>query len=78
MHPCATEFLTVVTGELDSGFIFENGFDAVKGVVPQVSTHLVPFQGTLFPMGSSHYQLNPTCEPAMFVSALDSNDPGVS
>jgi len=42
-YPRATEFLTVVTGELDSGFILENGFDAVKAVVPQVSTHLVPF-----------------------------------
>ena len=29
-------------------------------------------------MGSIHYQFNPECEPATFVAALNSEDPGTS
>ncbi|KAJ7471121.1 RmlC-like cupin domain-containing protein, partial [Mycena latifolia] len=36
------------------------------------------FQATVFPMGSMHYQQNPTCSPAMFVAALSNEDPGRS
>jgi hypothetical protein len=47
-HPRATEFLTVVSGQIDSGFILENGLPT------QVNTTLTKFQGTIFPMGSIH------------------------
>ena len=71
-HPRATEFLTVVEGALESGFILENGF------ATEQTTSLRKLQGTVFPMGSVHFQFNPACEPAVFVAALNSQDPGVS
>ncbi|KAK5152319.1 hypothetical protein LTR04_006457 [Oleoguttula sp. CCFEE 6159] len=77
-HPRATEFLTVVKGQIQSGFILENGFAVNNKVVSQVSTNLTALQGTVFPMGSIHFQFNPTCEDAIFVATLNSDDPGVS
>ena len=71
-HPRATESLTVVQGQVDSGFILENG------LVREVNTTLTKFQGTVFPMGSIHFQLNQQCEDAVFVAGLNSDDPGVS
>ena len=56
---------------MDAGFIEENGARFV------VNT-LTPGQGTLFPKGSIHYQLNLGCEPLTFVAALNDEDPGVS
>ncbi|KAJ6523498.1 spherulin-1B precursor [Mycena vulgaris] len=72
MHPRANEFLTVVDGILDTGFVQENGFNA------EIETQLGKFQGTVFPMGSIHYQQNPTCSPAVFFAALNNEDPGRS
>jgi len=72
LHPRANEFFTVIDGILDTGFVMENGFNA------EVETQLGKFQGTIFPMGSIHYQQNPTCSPAAFVAALNSEDPGRS
>ena len=72
VHPRASEFLTVVKGEVDSGFILESGFTS------EVRTHLHKFQGTVFPQGSIHFQQNPTCDDAVFVAALNSDDPGAS
>jgi len=75
VHPRATEFLTLVSGQLKSGFVLENGFLPTP---QQVSATLMPFQGTVYPMGSIHFQFNPTCDNSTFVSALTSNDPGTS
>ncbi|KAJ7503726.1 spherulin-1B precursor [Mycena galericulata] len=71
-HTRASEILTVVEGILDTGFVAENGFDT------EVETQLGKFQATVFPMGSIHYQQNPTCSPAVFVAALNNEDPGRS
>ncbi|KAJ7481391.1 spherulin-1B precursor [Mycena galericulata] len=71
-HPRASEFFFVVEGILDTGFIQENGFNT------QIETQLGTYQGTVFPMGSIHYQQNPTCSPAVFVAALNNEDPGRS
>ncbi|KAK7046246.1 Spherulin-1b protein [Favolaschia claudopus] len=71
-HPRANELLTVIDGILDSGFVQENGFNT------EVRTRLGKYQATVFPMGSIHYQQNPTCEPAVFVAAVNSEDPGRS
>ncbi|KAF2688040.1 RmlC-like cupin [Lentithecium fluviatile CBS 122367] len=76
VHPRATEFLTVVEGTVDFGYILENGLVA-KGN-PEIAGTLGKFEGTVFPMGSIHYQFNPKCEPATFVAALNSEDPGTS
>ncbi|KAJ7056722.1 RmlC-like cupin domain-containing protein [Mycena amicta] len=72
VHPRASEFFTVIEGILDTGFVQENGFST------EIETQLGKYQGTVFPMGSMHYQQNPTCSPAVFVAALNSEDPGRS
>jgi len=69
-HLRANEFFTVVDGILDTGFVQENGFNT------PIETQLGKYQGTVFPSGSIHYQQNPTCSPAVFVAALNSEDPG--
>jgi len=71
-HPRASEFFFVTEGILDTGFVQENGFNA------EIETQLGTYQGTVFPMGSIHYQQNPTCSPAVFVAALNNEDPGRS
>lgn len=85
-HPRANEFLTVIQGELIGGLILELnngglgnivGEDAPKtGPIPQVNTTLSNYKGMLFPQGQTHFQFNPTCEPALFAAAFDSSDPG--
>ncbi|KAJ6461373.1 spherulin-1B precursor [Mycena sanguinolenta] len=72
LHLRANELLTVIEGILNTGFVQENGFNTV------VETQLGQYQATVFPMGSIHYQYNPTCSPAAFVAALNSEDPGRS
>jgi oxalate decarboxylase/phosphoglucose isomerase-like protein (cupin superfamily) len=72
LHPRASELFTVIDGILDTGLVQENGFNA------EVETQLGKYQATVFPMGSIHYQQNPTCSPAAFVAALNSEDPGRS
>ncbi|KAF7363240.1 Spherulin-1b protein [Mycena venus] len=72
LHPRANEMFTVIDGILDTGLVQENGFNA------EVETQLGKYQATVFPMGSIHYQQNPTCSPAAFVAVLSSEDPGRS
>ncbi|KAF2802027.1 RmlC-like cupin [Mytilinidion resinicola] len=77
IHPRATEFLTVVEGELISGMVLENNL--VTGDKQEITTDLQQFQGTVFPQGSFHYQFNPSCDnKATFVAALSSDDPGTT
>ncbi|KAJ7657166.1 spherulin-1B precursor [Mycena polygramma] len=71
-HLRASEMLTVVEGILDTGFVPENGF------ATEIQTQLGKYQATVFPMGSIHYQQNPTCSPAVFVAGFSSGDPGRS
>ena len=70
-HPRATEFLYLVNGNMEAGFIEENG---ARFVVNQLTAG----QGTLFPQGSIHYQINTGCEPIKFVAALNNEDPGAN
>ncbi|KAF1809079.1 RmlC-like cupin [Eremomyces bilateralis CBS 781.70] len=77
VHPRAAELLTVTSGEVDFGYILENGLvDA--GEKSEIVGKLGPLQAALFPMGSIHYQVNPTCNDATFVAALNNEDPGAS
>lgn len=71
-HPRASEFLTVVQGQIESGFVLENG------LTTPVNTTLTKYQGTVFPQGSIHFQVNSQCEEAVFVAGLNSDDPGAS
>jgi len=70
-HPRATEFLYLVDGQMEVGFIEENGARFVGNA-------LAPGQGTIFPKGSIHFQINAGCEPLTFVAALNDEDPGAS
>ncbi|KAF4536297.1 putative spherulin-1b precursor protein [Lasiodiplodia theobromae] len=77
-HPRATEFLTLVDGEkLDFGFIVENGLVA-DGNNAEAAGSLGRLGGAVFPIGSIHYQFNPTCKNATFVATLTNEDPGTS
>lgn len=83
IHPRATEFLTVVEGQLEVGFVMENGLfkDAAKAINALAfpfNTTLNQFEATIFPQGSIHFQFNPTCERAIFSAVLNSADPGTS
>ena len=77
VRPRASEFFTVVAGEVDFGYILENGLVS-SDKSQEVTGHLSAFDGTVFPMGSIHYQLNTGCDEAVFVSSFNSNDPGTS
>jgi hypothetical protein len=82
-HPRATEILTVVEGELEVGFVMENGlFQAaakdINALAFPFNTTLQQFEATVFPQGSIHFQFNPTCERSIFVAALNSADAGTS
>ncbi|KAJ7080304.1 RmlC-like cupin domain-containing protein [Mycena epipterygia] len=72
-HPRATEIQFNVNGTLRTGMITENGARFIM-------TELSPGGMTIFPQGSVHFQVNEGCprvEPAMFVAAFNSEDPGV-
>ncbi|KAF7338702.1 RmlC-like cupin [Mycena sanguinolenta] len=58
-----------VNGTIRTGMITENGGRFIM-------TDLQPGQMTIFPQGSIHFQINEGCEPALFVSGLNSEDPG--
>lgn len=70
-HPRATEILYLVNGEIETGFIEENGARFVHNTLKKG-------QGTLFPQGSIHYQINVGCDPVLFVAALNDEDPGTT
>ena len=86
LHPRANEFLTVIQGQLVASLILEldpgsagtvkGGSKSQYGAIPQINATLSNFTGILFPVGETHFQFNPTCEPAVFAAAFDSNDPG--
>ena len=85
-HPRANELLTVVSGKLIGGLILEQNPGGagnvvgqpkpVNGPLQQVNATLENFKAMLFPQGETHFQFNPTCEPALFTAAFDSSDPG--
>ena len=71
VHPRATELLYVIKGsKLVTAFVEENGG---RAIVNELSAG----QATFFPQGLIHYQQNLGCETAEYISALNSEDPGV-
>ncbi|KAJ7485685.1 RmlC-like cupin [Mycena latifolia] len=69
-HPRATEINFSVNGTLRTGTLEENGARFVVNELP-------PGSMTLFPQGAIHFEMNEGCDPAMFVAAFNSEDPGV-
>lgn len=68
-HPRAAEIIYSVNSSLVSGFIMEDG-------APYREVNISAGSATVYPMGAVHFQMNPTCETALFVSGLNSEDPG--
>ncbi|KAJ7503374.1 hypothetical protein B0H11DRAFT_1853583 [Mycena galericulata] len=68
-HPRATEMQFSVNNTIRTGMITENGARFIINEVP-------PGSMTIFPKGSIHFQVNDGCEPALFVSTFNSEDPG--
>lgn len=72
VHPRATEILYVIEAEkLIAGFAEENG--GGRTVLNELYSGFMTF----FPQGLIHYQQNVSCKPAKYISALNSEDPGV-
>jgi hypothetical protein len=70
--------LVLVQGSnLRFGSVLENGLVA-PGQNQEIAGALGQYEGTIFPQGSIHYQFNDACEKAVFLAALDSNNPGTS
>ncbi|KAF2819642.1 RmlC-like cupin [Ophiobolus disseminans] len=69
LHPRATNTVTAFTGNTTTWMIGENG-------VRTIVTQLTPMKMTIFPAGSLHVMQNVDCEPAILLSALNSDDAG--
>ena len=72
-HNRATELVVLVNGgPLQTSFVMEDGlthpFNATIGL----------YQAVIRPMGSIHWEFNDNYHPAVFVTALSNEDPGVS
>ena len=73
VHNRATEMVVLVAGQsLYTGFVQEDG------LTDPIITELGLYQGTIRPQGAIHYEFNDNCEPAIFVSGLSNEDPGVA
>jgi len=77
VHPRATELLFVIngTGPLRTWLVEENqGLPHSRDIV----NDLAAGQVTFFPQGLIHFQQNLGCDTLTFLSALNSEDPGVN
>ncbi|KAH6695906.1 RmlC-like cupin domain-containing protein [Leptodontidium sp. MPI-SDFR-AT-0119] len=75
-HP-QIESLVVTQGNLTTGTLIP-GLVGPGGGTGEIVQDLSQYQGTVFPAGAIHYQLNPSCKPSIFVSSLSSSDPGTT
>ncbi|KAF2640075.1 hypothetical protein P280DRAFT_549891 [Massarina eburnea CBS 473.64] len=80
VHPRSNEYLVVVDGEIVVGTQLELGVLGNGAPVPEFRETLGKLQGTLFPQGSIHYQVNnsPDCKKATFMTVFASEDPGAT
>ena len=69
-HPRATEINFSLNTTLVAGFLEENGA-AFRSV------NITAGSAAVFPQGAIHFEMNPSCEPALFVAAFNGEDPGV-
>lgn len=75
-HP-QIESLVVTKGTITTGTLIPGLVGSGHGTGEIVQT-LSQYQGTVFPAGAIHYQLNPSCQQSVFVSSLASSDPGTT
>lgn len=75
-HP-QIESLVVTQGNITTGTLIPGLVGPGHGT-GEIVENLSQYQGTVFPAGAIHYQLNPTCQPSVFVSSLASSDPGTT
>ncbi|GLJ36194.1 hypothetical protein SUGI_0726380 [Cryptomeria japonica] len=69
-HPRATEMLTLISGgPIQVGFVDTDGQAFID--------ILHPGDVTIFPRGLMHFEMNVGCEEAQYISALNSQNPGV-
>lgn len=73
IHNRATEMVVLVAGgPLKTSFVMEDGStDPVQATIGL-------YQGVIRPQGSVHWEFDDNCAPAVFVSGLSNEDPGVS
>lgn len=78
VHNRANEFFLVTEGVVDFGTMIETGLFPGQPN-PTLTGTMEAYQGTYFPQGTVHYQMNnsPDCKTATIVTALNSEDPGV-
>lgn len=73
-HPRTMEFLTIASGgNVKTGFIIQE-----EGINTDLTTILDQYEGAIFPVGSIHYEFNDSCQPAVFIAAFSTDDPGLS
>lgn len=79
VHPRANEYFVTVEGEFLFGTQLETRLLSA-GPTPEINGKLSKYQGTLFPQGSVHYQINNSsdCTPSTFFSAFSSEDFGTT
>lgn len=68
-HTRADEFVITTEGEIFTQFLTESESQVITNTLSE-------YQSSLFPMGSFHFEMNPTCKPATFIGNFNSNDPG--
>jgi hypothetical protein len=80
VHPRANEYFIVVDGEVDFGYKLEAGLLNPPAQNPEINGNLKKYQGTFFPQGSVHYQINNSkdCKPASIFASLSSEDAGAT
>ncbi|VDC01130.1 unnamed protein product [Peniophora sp. CBMAI 1063] len=69
-HPRATEINFSINTTLRGGVLIENGARFAE-------IDIRPGTATIFPQGAIHFEMNPSCEDAMFVASFNGEDPGV-
>ncbi|CAF0908486.1 unnamed protein product [Rotaria sordida] len=69
IHPRAASMIIASNGTFLTGYWVENS------TAPVINT-LQAGDATVFPQGSVHFEFNMGCEPAVFIAARSSEDPG--
>lgn len=76
VHPRGTELAVVVEGTIVTSMFPENNV-VENGQPREIMTTLNQYDATVFFQGAVHSQFNPSCDPAVFVAAFNSEDFGV-